>query len=135
MATQADFRIVNFNEHLGNNVGDLKVPAGFGSFNFKGNMSTVKSFVIDNPPVPNEAYLLIQTFDVNDPGHKIRINGVDLPLEDLPSHPAENKWQTGMKKITGTTLKQGVNTIQIIRAAGGDNFLIGDVVVHWRESA
>ncbi len=31
-------------------------------------------------------------------------------------------------------LKHGTNTLVIKRASSGDNFLIGNVVVHWRES-
>jgi hypothetical protein len=36
--------------------------------------------------------------------------------------------------IESGILQQGTNTIVIKRASGGDNFLIGNVVVHWRES-
>jgi len=128
MALRSDFRLVVFNEHLGDKAGDIKA----GWANFVGNQTTIRNFYIDGYPT-NEAYLILQAYDIHKSGHKILINGQDLGGFDIPPDPG--KWQTWMDRIDTTKLKKGNNTIQIVRdASTGDNFIVCMVIIHWRES-
>ena len=124
---RGDFRLIWFGEHLGDNASDLNVPWA----SFVGNQTSVRNFHIDNVPT-GEAYLLVQTYDVHDSGHRIVINGVDLSGFDIPREAGG--WQTWMDAINSSLLIQGNNTIQIRRnTASGDNFVVGNVAVHYRE--
>jgi hypothetical protein len=125
----ADFAVITFNEHLGDNESDLGSSWG----TFVGNATTVRNFTVDGVPT-GLGYLLIQTFDVQSQNHRIKINGKDLGGADIFPHPVENKWQTWMDGIESGVLKSGNNTIQIVRAPGGDNFLIANVTINWRVS-
>lgn len=124
----ADFVIVKFNEHLGDKPGDLKAP----SFNFVGNQSSLKNFTIPGVPA-GDGYLFIQAADVQKKGHKILINGTDLPGTDIDK-TGGGKWRDVMDVIPSGVLHKGNNTIKIQGASGGDNFLIANVVVHWRHT-
>jgi hypothetical protein len=128
MALRSDFRLITFNKHLGNNEGDIDAP----SFQFLGNQAS-KTFTVEGRPT-GSGYLIVNTFDVDNAGHRVQINGKNLGGFDLPKKAANNRWQTRMDPIERGILQQGTNTIVIKRASGGDNFLIGNVVVHWRES-
>ena len=124
---KANFTIVVFNEHLGNNVADLNAPA----FTFVGNQTILKSFNI--PGISTDSgYLIIQVLDVKNQGHRIRVNGTDLPGIDIV-RTRENEWQDVMDVIPAGILQQGNNTIQILRASGGDNILVGNAVINWKE--
>lgn len=122
----ADFAIIRFNEHLGDDEGDLDTGA-----TFVGNESTMKSFNIAGTPTGN-GYLVFTVFDVQSSGHRILVNGTDLSGFDIPAAPAENRWQTHMDKIEANVLRSGTNTIQFLRASGADNFVILDLVVQWK---
>jgi hypothetical protein len=125
----ADFALITFNEHLGDEEGDLDTDA-----TFVGNESTLKSFNIAGTPTGN-GYLVLTVFDVQTDVHRIVINGTELGGMDFPQTPAENRWQTHMDKIELDVLRSGMNTIQILRASGGDNFIVRDVVVQWKRAA
>lgn len=127
MAT-ADFAIVKFNEHLGDDPGDLNAPA----FTFVHNLTTLKHF--DVPGVPTgPGYLIMQTVDVQSLFHEILINNTELPGVDIiPT--AENQYGVDMDVIPERRLQRGDNTIQIRRAKGGDNILIGNVMIHWKQT-
>lgn len=125
MALRADFEVIKFNSHLGDNAGDLNVPWT----TFQGNQTPVRSFVIGQRPI-GAGYLLVQAFDVDNENHRILINGIDLGGWDIAS---DGGWQTWMDVIESGVLQQGNNTIQFIRAGGNDNFVIASVVVNWRE--
>ena len=125
---RADFRAITFNEHLGDQAGDINAPWA----PFMGNQTSVKTFNVDGVPT-GEAYVLLQVYDVHSSGHKILVNGTDLAGFDIPQHPAEDRWQTWMDVMESGLLKQGANTIQITRQSGGDNFIVGNVTVNWRE--
>ena len=127
MAT-ADFAIVQFNEHLGDDPGDLNVP----EFEFVGNQTSLKHFSIPGEPTA-AGYILIQAGDVQNKGHKILVNGIDLPGTDI-NRTREARWQDTFDVIPAGILSQGNNTIQIQRAGGGDNILIGYVMIHWKQS-
>lgn len=44
-----------------------------------------------------------------------------------------DQWQDVTDVIPEGILHPGTNTIQVRRASGGDNILVGSVVVHWKE--
>jgi hypothetical protein len=126
MPVGSDFTIIQFTEHLGANEADL--PASWATF--VGNQTSVKTFNIDNPP-QGEAYLLIQTLHVGAFSHRIFINGVGLNGYNLPQHEG---WSTWMVVIQDGVLVHGANTLQVVRdEETNDNFVVGHVVVHWRE--
>ena len=123
----ANFMVLTFDQHLGDDVSDLDAPG----FAFVGNQTSVLNFNIAGVPI-GAGYLIIQTLDVQNQGHRIVINGADLPGQDLV-RTQENRWQDVMDAIPEGILRQGNNTIQIFRASGGDNILIGKAVLHWKE--
>jgi len=127
MALRSDFTTILVNEHLGDKVQDLNIPWA----QFVGNQTIPKNFEIDGNP-RGKAYLLVQAFGVEEYGHKILINGTDLSGDDLM--PEAGGWQTWMKVFDSSILKPS-NTLQIVRnASKGNNFVILNVVIHWRES-
>lgn len=125
---KANFEIIKFSEHLGNNAGDIDAPWAA----FVGNQTTQKQFQVPGKPI-GAAYLVLQVYDVQNLGHRIVVNGKDLPGFDIARTTA-NRWQIFMDIIPSGFLKQGGNSIQIFRAGGGDNILIGSVVVNWKEA-
>jgi hypothetical protein len=132
----ADFAFIKFDQHLGDNENDLNTPAGF---TWAGGQAT-KEFTINGSARPvGQGYLLIQTYDVDFRNHEILINGKKLPGWDIPTHPADQVWQTWMERIPSGFLKAGTNTIQIVKSATTkekvDNFLVRSVTVHWREES
>jgi hypothetical protein len=129
MALRADFEVITFWEHLGDKEGDIKTSA-----KFVGNQTTVRNFFIGQAPY-GRGYVTLQLYDVHSSDHHIKINGVELAGMDIPKHPKENRWLTWSDTIETGILKQGSNTIQIVRASGGDNFIVRDVIIHWRELA
>jgi hypothetical protein len=126
MPTRSDFAVIRFGEHLGDRLTDLHVPWAV----YVGNQSTVKSFTVDAAPI-GDAYLLIQALGVSEFSHKVLINGAEVGGFNLP--PSRD-WQTWMVIVNERFLKRGSNTIQVVRdATTPDDFVIGAVVVHWRE--
>jgi hypothetical protein len=126
VSTRSDFTIVPFGEFLGDNANDNDLPWAV----FVGNETNTKSFLIDDMTV-GDAYLLIQTYKVGVPSHKIFINSRELKGFNIPPHDG---WQTWMVVITEPILKRGINTIKVVRdARTDDDFAIGNITVHWRE--
>lgn len=124
---RADFAIVHFMEHLGDKEGDLKVPGA----TWVGDKTGVRNFYIAGIPT-GEGYLIGQFFDVHSPRHRIVINGNDLPGVDIATDIGH--WQTWMDVINKGILRQGNNTLQVVRdTTTADNFVVGSIVVHWRE--
>ncbi|SFN17825.1 DUF7383 domain-containing protein [Nitrosomonas communis] len=123
----SNFSIVVFNEHLGDNVGDINAP----KFTFVGNETSLRKFTV--PGVPSEdGYLIISAYDVQNSEHRIQINGRDLPNQDIPPSIG-NTWKDTTDYIPSGFLQQGQNTIQIQRARGSDNILIAFIIIHWKE--
>ena len=80
-----------------------------------------------------DAYVQLQAYDVGTYGHDIRLNEQSLSGFDIP--PSQG-WQSWMDTITGTALQEGENTLQFVREAdSNDSFVVGNVVVNWREPA
>lgn len=126
MATRSDFAVVRVDAHFGDNAGDIS-----SGLPFVGNQKSV-NFTIDGVP-SGKGYILINSFDVDSQSHQVQINGKNLPGADLVTKASNNRWQTRMRDIPSGVLKQGGNTLTIKRASGGDNFLITETVVNWRE--
>ena len=124
MAVRSDFNVIPINEHLGDSANDLNTD-----FPFMGNNGSIKSFPIEGDPV-DDAYLLINHTDVHNSGHRIKVNNVDLAGVDMPD--ADGKSVTQMVLIPPGRLRRGTNSVQVIQA-GGDDFIVFEVVVHWRE--
>jgi len=115
---RADFVFFSFDKKLGGVDGD----------------QASKEFIIEGVPLKEQAYLLLQTFDVQSSQHRIVINGKDLPVMDIPAHPAPNVWQTWMDRIPPGVLQQGKNTLTVIKQKGTDAFEVRGVSVNWREN-
>ena len=111
MAVRSDFNVVPINDHLGDRASDLNT-----NFPFMGHNGSVKSFPIEGDPL-DDAYLLINHTDVHNSGHRILINGSDLPGVDMPD--ADGKWSTQMVLLPPGRLRRGINSVQVI---------------HWREN-
>ncbi|UCF07514.1 MAG: hypothetical protein JSW28_07650 [Thermoplasmata archaeon] len=123
---RANFEIVIFNEQIGEKEGVLDALW----YEFVGSQTSIKHFQV--PGVPTGlAYIMIQVFDVQNKGHRIIINGEDLPGEDIIRTKA-NRWQDVTDIIPAGVLQQGDNTIRI-KASSGDNILIGAAMIHWKE--
>jgi hypothetical protein len=114
--SHADFVFITVNEVLG----------GVGN-----DQTDLKKFNIDGKPT-GAGYLLIQAHDVEHSGHRILINGKDLPGSDLPANPVNSQWQTWMDQIPAGYLKQGENSLLIMKI-GGEQFTVRGVSVNWRE--
>ncbi len=124
---KANFEIVIINEQIGEKEGVLEAHW----YPFVGDQTSVKSF--DIPGVPTGlGYIIIQVFDVQNMGHKIIINGEDLPGEDIIRTSA-NRWQDVTDIIPARLLKKGNNTIKIRCAESGDNIMLGAAMIHWKE--
>lgn len=130
---RADFCILTFNEHLGNTKEDLQSLHSLRSKPaWTGDQTTKKEFFIEREPVIGHAYLLISAYEVHFSGHTAWINNTVLPFYEIP--PCKGQWNTSIAPI-GIALKgNSMNTIQIRRdPSKEDNFIIGNVIVHWRE--
>ena len=127
MELRANFAVVTFLAHLGNVESDLDAAD---IYTFVGNQTPVKDFRIERKPV-GKGYITLQLCNVHSPDHRIKINGQDLSAKDLPLN-AEH-WFAWFDIIDAGILKQGDNTIQIVQASRGDNFLIGSAIINWRE--
>ena len=72
----------------------------------------------------------IQAFDVDEYGHEIYVNGDPLTGFDVP--PSDG-WQYWQDTITGASLREGTNTVSIVRDARTDDaFAVGNLFVHWK---
>jgi len=126
MPQKANFAVIPFGEHIGDNAADLDLPTVI----FVGNQSTLKTFEIETVPV-GHGYLLIQTYEVDVNSHEIFVNELPLTGLNIPKHTG---WQTWMVALRDNLLKAGTNTVQIIRdTQTTDDFVVGNVVVHWHE--
>ncbi|RAM52577.1 MAG: hypothetical protein C6Y22_05260 [Hapalosiphonaceae cyanobacterium JJU2] len=128
MSARADFQVLSFNEHLGDNQGDINTD-----FTFKGTFSSAKIFEINQEPF-SSGFVQYQVSHVDELSHEILING--KPLAGIDVHRTGQGKHTGLQThtdiIPSDFFKKGQNTIQFQRK-GGDNFLIHHVIVHWRE--
>ena len=129
MATaRADFQVFTMNEHLGDNQSDINTD-----FTFKGQFSSVKTFLIGQEPF-RSGFVQYQVSHVDELGHEILVNNQPLPAIDV--HRTGQGKHTGLQThtdiIPSSFLKKGNNTIQFKRS-GGDNFLIHHIIVNWRE--
>lgn len=123
---RANYALVEFGEHLGDNESMLDIEWA----EFVGNRTSKREFVVPTTEA-TDAYLELQAYEVDSFGHDILINGDPVSGFDIPPAPG---WQYWMDAITGPVLADGENTIQIRRdEESDDNFVVGTVIVHWRE--
>jgi hypothetical protein len=122
MEIQSKHTKVVFWEVIGLNV---NVPP---LFVYKGSKSSVKSFMINGEPNEGDAYLLVESYDVQ-VSPSLIINGINF-ASAVPVHSKEKIWQTSLRPIS--KLKKGNNTIQFIGQEFG-SVSIGTVIVHWNE--
>ncbi len=129
MSKIANFENIIFNEHLGNNRGDLP---SFGT-NFVGDASRLANFNIEHPPV-DSGYVLISLWDVGF-SHKVELNGVDLFASgNFAYQHGKHKTSNWVLPFNSNILRQGSNSLQILRdTSAGDNFHIYTAIVNWKE--
>jgi len=121
-----NYALVPFQQHLGQNEESLSVPWA----EFVGDETDELTFEVPTDDA-TDAYLELQAYDVEEYGHEIRVNGVALSGFDVP--PADG-WQQWMDTLTGIDLVEGENTITVQRDTDTtDAFVVGVVVVHWKE--
>ncbi len=145
MALRANYVIIAFDEHLGDNENDLPLERfkrssrGFiyDDYAFVGNQSTVRTFTIDSLP-RGGGYLTIQLLDVHDKGHRLEINGTELGKECImrtdPFSGHTLEWKSWTTDFKTRILRAGENTVQIFKGDGStDNFVVGTIVINWRE--
>ncbi|MFD1513092.1 DUF7383 domain-containing protein [Halomarina rubra] len=123
---RSNYALLEFGELLADREGALDVPWA----EFVGDESTEHSFEV---PVDGaiDGYVTIQALDVDSYDHEVLVNGESLSGFDIP--PASG-WQCWMDVITGATLREGTNTIQVRRDTDTrDAFVLGTVRVTWRE--
>lgn len=130
MSKTANFENLTFNEHLGNNRGDLP---SFGT-SFVGDTSRLASFNIENPPI-DDGYVLMSLWDVQNNSHKIELNGIDLfASRNFAYQVGSHKTSNWVIPFNSNILRQGNNTLQILRdTSDGDNFHIYTAIVNWKE--
>ena len=126
MSHRANYARCSFQQHLGPTADSLDVSWA----EFSGNSTDRVSFAVSTD-APVEPYVEMQVYDVSEFSHEIRVNGTELTGFDIA--PGEG-WQYWMDTIADTQLRQGHNTIQFRRDRDtGDAFIVGTVVVHWKE--
>lgn len=138
MSIEQEFVILSIFEQLGDAAHKIDAPFT----EFKGDASSVESFEVSGDPAffdttteatTNQAYFVIQAWGVSNPQHQVLINGEPLAGLVIPVAPG---WNTFTTVFTDPLLQQGDNTFQIKRNTEAvDNFLIGSVVVHWKQQA
>lgn len=128
MSTLDNFAVIPFGEHIGDNASDLNLP----SVPFVGNQSTLKHFEIAGQVI-GHCYLLVQSYEVGVDTHAIAINGNNLTGLSIPHHDG---WETWLVVLQDLLLHKGRNSIQVLRdTATTDDFVIGNIVIHWHERA
>lgn len=121
-----NYALLTFQEHLGSDEARLDVPWA----EFVGNHSAQRRFEVPGED-PTDGYVELQVYDVGEWNHEITINGEPLTGFDIPEATG---WQYWMDAITGASLQAGENTLQVHRSEGTlDSFVVGTVIVNWRE--
>ena len=131
MSKIANFENIIFNEHLGDDRGDLPT---FEGLNFVGDSSRLAIFNIENPPV-DEGYVLLSLWDVQSPTHIIELNGVDIFTTRIFAYQYGSfKSSNWVIPFNSDILRQGNNSLQMLRdTSGGDNFHLYTAIVNWKE--
>jgi hypothetical protein len=123
---RANYALLDFREHLGSDPDALDVPWA----EFVGEESSTREFEVPTAAAA-DPYVELQGYDVASYGHEIRVNDRSVPGFDVPP---SNGWQYWMDSLAGIDLQAGTNTLAIHRDVdSADEFVVGSVVVHWRE--
>jgi hypothetical protein len=125
----SDFVIVPIHQHLGDNKSDIFAP----SYPYRGDVSDTFTFTIDTVPV-GKSYLLAQVYGSYFQGHTIIINEQNITnSNDNFGGTGFGNWGTLTVLLDDKILKQGPNTIQILRNINSpDNFLTDNIIVNWQ---
>ncbi len=129
MAThRANYALVPFQEHLGPDREALDVPWA----SFAGDRTEQGIFEVPTGDA-QDAYVEMQVYEAGSYDHELLINGDSLTGFDVPE---SDGWQYWMDTVTGASLEEGKNTLQFRRDRdSGDSFVVGTVVVNWKEPA
>lgn len=123
---RANYALVSIQEHLGPDSEGLDVPWA----EFAGDSTDTYTFDVPTDD-PREPYVEMQVYEVGTYDHELVVNGEPLSGFDAP---AGEGWQYWMDTVMRTKLEKGTNTLEFRRDAdSADNFVVGTVVVHWKE--
>ena len=126
MSHRSNYALLSFQEALGPNKDAFDELWA----DFTGDRSSAHTFEVPTDD-PRDPYLQMQVLDVAEYGHDVLVNGESVSGFDIP--PGDG-WQTWMDPITGHPLQAGENTLRIERDTTTDDaFVVGTVVVNWRE--
>ncbi len=129
MALTANFENIIFNEHLGDDQGDLPT---FNGMTFVGEQTKLANFTLEGTP-KGKGYLLLYLWSIQDLHHKIEINNIDVSnAAEFPHQLGSEKTATWVIPLDENVLKKGDNTLRIKRT-GNDNFHVYNVIVNWKE--
>jgi len=127
MRHRANYALLSFQEALGPNKNAFDELWA----DFAGDRSSPHTFQVPTDD-PRDPYLQMQILDVAEYGHDVLVNGASVSGFDIP--PGDG-WQTWMDPITGQHLQEGENSLRIERDTTTDDaFVVGSVVVNWREA-
>ena len=126
MSYRANYALVNVSAHLGPSKDAIDVPWA----DYVGDATP--EFEFDVPTAEaTDPYIGLQAFRVGRYGHELSINGTSLSGFDVP--PSEG-WQYWEDAITNVELREGENTVKVVRdEATDDSFALNNVTVHWKE--
>ncbi|USZ67428.1 hypothetical protein NGM10_11900 [Halorussus salilacus] len=126
MPHRANYALVNVSCHLGPTDDAIEVPWA----EYVGDATPEFEFEVPTDDA-TDAYLGLQAFRVGTFDHELRINGESLGGFDVP--PADG-WQYWEDAVTEVELREGTNTLQVVRDESvDDSFAVNNVTVHWRE--
>jgi hypothetical protein len=143
----ANFTVVSFIEHLGRpsehrgtHENDLRGTGGTTSYPFVGTQTPEHNFFIDGDPDPKgAAYMIVRTFNEQDGGHHVLLNGHELILRP-PAYEGldtPGSWRFGNTVLVFDAhfLVPHSNSLKVVMAArSDDDFLVDSVVVHWHQN-
>ena len=126
MRTHANYALCYLGTHLGPERDGLDLDWA----TFVGDRTETYEFTVPTDDAV-DCHLSLQAYDVGEYGHEVLINGESLSGFDIP--PAEG-WQYWMDSLSDHRLREGTNTVRIVRdTSGTDNFAVGNVKIHWKE--
>ncbi|MFC4550010.1 MULTISPECIES: DUF7383 domain-containing protein [Halorussus] len=126
MSHRANYALVNVGAHLGPNKDALDVPWA----DYAGDATAEFDFEVPTGEAV-DAYVGLQAFRVGRYGHELLVNGEALSGFDVP--PSDG-WQYWEDAITDVELREGTNTLRVLRdTETDDSFAVNNVTIHWRE--
>jgi hypothetical protein len=124
MQQSSEFQQITCWQHLGDNLGDIVTDAPF-----VGLQSTLMNFNVGGTPAGGPILLLIELLRNGNSTPQVHLNGFSVNAT-VTNVGVPGAWETWMVRCP-TTVKQGANTIQLFCPPGGDDFVIGNIVIFW----